>query len=351
MGDARVAHLPHLVLPVFVLVLSGCAAGSPAVVPPESPIDAEPAAAVISEPAPDAAAALEAPADLAASGSAPPATPVDAAAAPTVDRAAADAVAFAQDMPDVAAPAAEREPVTNAPQAEDAAIPAAQASRPPPPPAPGDGTILHYYRGPSGRAEVALTFDAGADRGYAEQILDTLRDEGILATFGMTGQWAEANPDLVRRMVAEGHQLINHTWNHPSLTGASTGGEPVTYERLLQELTNTENLIRDLTAGYELKPYFRPPYGDIGPMTSGYLAQAGYYVDVQWSCDSFGWNGSSADQIIERCTSDDLGGPGAIILMHVGADTVGDFEALPNLIDSFRSNGYTFVTIEQLLQR
>lgn len=225
----------------------------------------------------------------------------------------------------------------------------AKPTRPPPPLRPDDGTILTYARGPSGRLEVALTFDAGADTGYAAQILDLLRDDGIHATFGMTGLWAQTNPDLVKRMVAEGHQLINHTWDHASLTGASTGKDVMTYEQLTKELADTEDLIHELT-GYELKPYFRPPYGDIGPITGGYLARAGYYVNVMWSCDSFGWNGFGADQIVDRCTSAERGGPGAIILMHIGAGAAGDFEALPDLIDYYRSQGYAFVTVEQMLQ-
>src|SRR5688572_15223605 len=67
---------------------------------------------------------------------------------------------------------------------------------------------------------LTLTFDAGSDRGYAPLILDTLRDEGIKASFGMTGGWAGANPDLIHRMVNEGHHLMNHSWTHRSFTGA-----------------------------------------------------------------------------------------------------------------------------------
>lgn len=70
--------------------------------------------------------------------------------------------------------------------------------------------------------EVALTFDAGADRGYAEAILDTLDEYGIKASFGITGHWAEENPDLVARMVEDGHMVFNHTWTHRSFTGFST---------------------------------------------------------------------------------------------------------------------------------
>ena len=75
---------------------------------------------------------------------------------------------------------------------------------------------------------MALTFDAGADRGHAEQILDTLANYGVVASFGLTGHWAKENPDLVERMVAEGHMLFNHTYSHRSFTGFSTSeGEAV----------------------------------------------------------------------------------------------------------------------------
>src|SRR5215211_1758394 len=86
------------------------------------------------------------------------------------------------------------------------------------PDAPGPRSVT-LSRGPTARQVVHLSFDAGADRGYAEAILDTLKAEGVPASFGMTGQWAQANPDLVQRMAAEGHRLINHTWDHRSWTG------------------------------------------------------------------------------------------------------------------------------------
>lgn len=335
------------------LVLTGCAAGSPSVVAPvapdtsgvivpEAPETASPVAA-----APEPTVAIAAPAVAVAE---PPdqAPLASSAIAPEPD--AADIAAFAREAPIIADASRQPAPAVQAPDAPSAAsVPRAQATRPPPPAAPGDGTILHYYRGPSERLEVALTFDAGADRGYAAEILDELQAQGVVATFGMTGQWAELNPDLIQRMVSEGHQIINHTWSHPSLTGASTGLAPITSAQLQSELTDTANLIRELT-GYELQPYFRPPYGDVGPVTSGYLAQAGYYVDVLWSCDSFGWSGLSAADIVARCTSAELGGPGAIILMHVGNDSASDLAALPELIGFYRSNGYAFVTIEEMLQ-
>lgn len=146
--------------------------------------------------------------------------------------------------------------------------PVTEPSRPAAPGEDGSGMSQIIEGGTNGRLEVALTFDAGADTGYAPQILDYLRDEGIKATFGMTGMWAEQNPDLVQRMVSEGHQLINHTWDHASLTGANTGMPPMTPDQVVQELSSTEDLVRNLT-GYEMRPYFRPPYGDYDATTLG----------------------------------------------------------------------------------
>lgn len=74
---------------------------------------------------------------------------------------------------------------------------------------------------------VVLTFDAGSDAGFTAQILDTLRANNIRADFGITGRWAEQNPALLQRIVREGHGLINHSYDHSSFTGSSTGGAPL----------------------------------------------------------------------------------------------------------------------------
>jgi peptidoglycan/xylan/chitin deacetylase (PgdA/CDA1 family) len=329
-------------------LLSGCAAGSPAIVAPVAP-DSSVAAAPEAPAAP--AAAVEptvAPAAPQQAAIDPPATAdvsdQSVAAAPP----AAETVAYAQDVPTVLAPAASAVPNPATAPAEDAAgAAAAQSERPPPPPDPGTGMSEIVEGGPNDRLEDALTFDAGADTGYASQILDLLRDEGIHATFGMTGLWAQANPDLVKRMVAEGHQLINHTWDHASLTGANTGMPAMTPDQVAQELGDTEAVVRDLT-GYDMRPYFRPPYGDYDETSLQYVYNNGYYLTIWWTCDTHGWDGWGSQQIVDYCTTNITSHE--ILLLHVGAAATGDFEALPALIQFFRDNGYAFVTIEQMLQ-
>lgn len=192
---------------------------------------------------------------------------------------------------------------------------------------------------------LALTFDAGADRGYAERILNTLRDTGTKATFGMTGKWAEQNPDLIGRMVAEGHPLMNHTYDHASFTGYSPNTAPLGADQRRREIERTETIVATL-AGVQLKPLFRPSYGDYDDATLTLLGQLGYAYNVMWTVDSLGWNGYSAERIVARCVAGAV--PGAILLFHVGADSQ-DAVALPELIRQLRTANYTLGTIPQLL--
>lgn len=258
------------------------------------------------------------------------------------------AAAFAQTEP--AATSAATVPATATDPVEAGTPTPAATARPEPPEIDGSGKSQFVDRGTSSRREVALTFDAGADRGFAGQILDTLAEYEVQASFGMTGHWAEENPELVQRMIEEGHMIFNHTWTHRSFTGYSTGDwDPgvLTFEERKKEIDDTAIIIADLTGGYDVAPYFRPPYGDIDDGVLEDLYTAGYWVTVMWSCDSFGWNGATVDEIVERCGT--AMAPGDIILMHVGAQSL-DAEALAPMIESLQSEEFALVTIEELLQ-
>lgn len=219
----------------------------------------------------------------------------------------------------------------------------------PPAPATGlDGTSLIVERGDSGRREVAFTFDAGEGAGHTEAMLDMLDEYGVKGSFGVTGEWVEQNPELARRIVEDGHMVINHTYDHRSWTGESTGGEPLSVDERTFEIEETERIIRDVT-GYETTPYFRFPYGAYDEASLQTLAEAGYDYTLWWTCDTLGWDGNTGEEIAELCGPDaEDGGPGTIILMHVVTD--GDLAALPTLLQDYADSGYEIVTMEQMIQ-
>ena len=187
-------------------------------------------------------------------------------------------------------------------------------------------------------ASVALTFDAGADRGYAEDILDILLDEHVIASFGVTGQWARANPDLVRRMAADGHLVFNHTLDHRSFTGTSDnlGGLPAARRRA--ELEDADALIAPLI-GRSTRPYYRLPYGDDDARVAADVQLAGYSHKIGWTVDSLGWRGTQAADILARCLK--LAAPGAVYVFHVGHASQ-DALALPQIIRGLRTRSFGF---------
>jgi peptidoglycan/xylan/chitin deacetylase (PgdA/CDA1 family) len=230
-----------------------------------------------------------------------------------------------------------RPPPTTAPPA---------TTQPPPTTAPAWIGVAEVIRqGPTSRPVVALTFDAGSDVGYAAAILDVLAANGIKASFGLTGDWTVEHPELVARMAREGHQLINHTWSHPSFTGFSTGTAPLPTAERLAQLARAEAAIVD-AAGVPAKPWFRPPYGDIDQSVLVDVGSAGYRYVAMWTVDSLGWKGLTAAEITARCL--DGAEPGAIYLFHVGSASA-DHAALQAIIDGLRARGYGFATLAGLI--
>jgi peptidoglycan/xylan/chitin deacetylase (PgdA/CDA1 family) len=212
---------------------------------------------------------------------------------------------------------------------------------------PGAGSPAQVVRSvPTTQRVVVFTFDAGADRGFTVQILNTLARNGITAGWGITGWWAEQNPDLVRRIANEGHYFINHSYDHPSFTGLSTGTAPLTRAQRWSQLDRTERIIRELT-GRSTLPYFRPPYGDFNASVNADVGARGYRYNIMWAVDSQGWRGLSAAAITER--SFRLRSPGAVYVFHVGSASQ-DATALQGIIDGLRDAGYGFTTLPATLR-
>lgn len=219
--------------------------------------------------------------------------------------------------------------------------------RPTVPPSGDDTESLIYERGNPAKKQIAFTFDAGEGPGYVTEILDLFAKYGIHGTFGVTGLWAQQNPELVKRMVDEGNLVINHTENHKSFTGYSTGAPALTDAERTEEIVDANN---DIVAasGQDTRPFFRFPYNDYDEQALILLKQLGYDYTLGYTCDTLAWNGNTADQIIQLCGPDaPKGGPGGIILMHVVQEQ--DFLALEPLIQAYLNAGYQIVTMDVMI--
>lgn len=200
------------------------------------------------------------------------------------------------------------------------------------------------YVGEGDVPAVALTFDVGVDEAHVPEIMDILKEHGKQATFGITGEWAVTNPDLLKRMVEEGHAIINHSWSHASFTGEATDTEPLTADQIRAELERAEKKIQEI-AEVSTKPYFRPPYGDFDPKVNRVAYEAGYTFNILWLVDSLGWDGRSPDLIVAVTLA--FAFNGSIFLYHT--DNPRDVAALGEIIEGLDERGLQMVTIPLLL--
>ena len=195
------------------------------------------------------------------------------------------------------------------------------------------------YQGSTSNKVVALTFDDGSDGYNIQSILNTLSANNIKATFFLTGQGAENHPQAIKNIVSAGHDIGNHSYNHPDFTTVAT-------TEMTNQLTRTETIITNLT-GKSTKPFFRAPFGSYNSTVLQTVGNAGYTYTFQWTIDSLDWTGNSATDIYNRVINNIV--PGAIVLMHTGYGANGTTAALPNIINQLRAMGYSFVTLSQLM--
>lgn len=196
------------------------------------------------------------------------------------------------------------------------------------------------YKGPSNRKLVALTFDDGPDNYYTPRILDILQAKGVHATFFMVGKQAKHFPLIVKKIAEEGNAIGNHSWDHPELWKLSNA-------QVTQEIVSTQNEIQQITG--QRTTLFRPPYGKLTPADMILIHNLGYRI-IDWSVDTLDWKGSSAHAILQNVNKEVS--PGGIILEHsLGrpGELNGTLQALPQIIDRLKAQGYEFVTIPTLI--
>ncbi|MEF2966606.1 polysaccharide deacetylase family protein [Paenibacillus sp. M1] len=200
-----------------------------------------------------------------------------------------------------------------------------------------------YYvlNGPRSKRQVALTFDDAPDNVFTPQVLDALKAAGVKATFFVIGNRAEAHPDIMARIVREGHVVGNHSYSHPNLPKLA---DP----RFREEVTRTDRIIRSYTGS--TPTLFRPPYGNTDENQILWLTSLGKRI-VGWNVDSLDWKGLDADQVSTNILGHIL--PGSIILQHAaggeGEDLSGTVAAIPRIVKSLKKDGVEFVTVDTLL--
>lgn len=194
------------------------------------------------------------------------------------------------------------------------------------------------FLGDTSKKELFLTFDNGYENGYTGRILDVLKEKTAPAAFFVTGHYVKTEPDLIKRMAAEGHIVGNHSWSHPDMSGLSAA-------QIQTELDKVKQGVLALSGGQDMK-YLRPPRGIFNENVLAESRNLGY-TSVFWSIAYKDWDVNAQrgsqhafQQVVKQLH------PGAILLLHsVSKDNA---EALGAIIDEARKQGYEFKSLDDI---
>ena len=186
---------------------------------------------------------------------------------------------------------------------------------------------------------IYLTFDAGYENGYTPQILDTLKKHEVPAAFFLVGNYLETQPELVQRMVREGHTVGNHTWSHPDMSLIADK------DAFAKELEQVEQAYMEITR-QPMEKFYRPPQG-VYSEENLKLAQELGYKTVFWSLAYADWDNEAQptveeafDKLLTRVH------PGAVVLLHSTSET--NAAILDELLTKWKDMGYRFAPVSEL---
>ncbi len=201
-----------------------------------------------------------------------------------------------------------------------------------------DGKIIYEIKPAGNKKIIALTFDDGPWKNSTRQTLDILKKNNIKATFFVVGQALKNNPQLGKQIITEGHAIANHTWHH--------WYHFMNPQAAAFEIDKTTELIYQVT-GVKTN-LFRPPGGHL---SNGLVSHARNqkYATLMWSADSRDFQQPAPATLVNNVIKN--AGPGGIILLHDGGgDRTRTIQALPQIIAKLKQQGYSFVTIPELLE-
>jgi len=190
-----------------------------------------------------------------------------------------------------------------------------------------------YYMANTQEKVIALTFDDGPDPIDTPEVLDILKEKKVQATFFVLGKAAQANPYLLKRLIIEGHEIGNHSFNHD-----------YQQRRLIEEIKLTDQEVFASTGTHTY--FYRPPGGLISKIQLETVNKNGHIVAL-WSVDSKDWRNPGVKQIVDNVIKNVF--PGAIILLHDGGyQRTQTVKALGPMIDALRDRGYRLTTLSGL---
>ncbi len=198
------------------------------------------------------------------------------------------------------------------------------------------GTKLSYTSIPGRGPFIAITYDDGPVVPNTPRLLDMLAARGIKATFFTVGANVARNPNIMRRMVAEGHEIANHTWTHPYLSKLGDASVRSELQRSHEALTSITGTAPRM---------YRPPYGAITARQKEWIFSEYGYPTILWSVDPQDWKTRNAATTRSRILTQTK--PGAIILVHdIHPSSI---DAMPGTLDGLLTKGFRFVTVSQLI--
>lgn len=186
---------------------------------------------------------------------------------------------------------------------------------------------------------IYLTFDSGYENGYTAEILDILKEKKVPAAFFLVGNYIEENPEMVKRMVAEGHIVGNHTMHHPDMSAIADE------EAFKKEITELEETYKTVV-GKEIPKFYRPPQGKYSEANLQQAYRLGY-TTLFWSLAYVDWlENDQPDETESINLLNKRIHPGAIVLLHSTSKT--NSKILAQLIDDWKEQGYEFRSVSEL---
>ncbi|MFD2707256.1 polysaccharide deacetylase family sporulation protein PdaB [Salibacterium lacus] len=196
-----------------------------------------------------------------------------------------------------------------------------------------------FYRADIDEKKTALTFNISWGEDRALPILDILKEKEVEAVFFVSGAWAERHPDIMERMMEDGHTIGSHGYRYDHYPNMDE-------EEIIRDLNLSHKKINDVT-GLDVE-YFRPPHGDFTPSVLETITKSGY-TTVHWSVGGDDWENPGVNQIVSDITG--ALQPGDVIMLHASDSARQTGEALPVIIEDLREKGYSFASLDELISQ